>query len=401
MTTEVSSLSSTSSSSPLPSPSPRDPDSVALDEYLRGLYYSTSNPASYGGLNNLWNYVKTDTSAPFKVTKEQVAEWLTGQNVYTLHKKAPLRFPRQRIIPTGLDELWESDLADFSAISKYNDNWKFLAIFIDVFSKFAWVRKMKNKTAREMLRVTKSVFPNSEHRQPKPYLFTDRGREYENNLISNFLKEQGVVHYVSNNELHCPHAERLVRTLKSRLYKIFTSRQSYRYVDVLEDVVDAYNHTVHSTTKMRPADVTADNWQQLWFSVYMPKQIQEQRDVLKTKPKFSVGNLVRLSLLRGKFDRDYHQKFSEEVFKIDKVVPSYPPRYKIIDLNGSSVQGSFYEQEMQRVELPADGYYKVEKILKTRKRGRQKQFLIRWVGYGADFDSWVSATDIRHLAAAV
>ena len=84
------------------------------------------------------------------------------------------------------------------------------------------------------------------------------------------------------------------------------------YFDVLDDIVDKYNSTVHRTIKMKPTDVTSDSY----------AEYNEDSDV--TKPKFKVGDHVRISKYKNIFAKGYTQNWSEEVFVVSKIKDTVP-----------------------------------------------------------------------------
>jgi len=66
--------------------------------------------------------------------------------------------------------------------------------------------------------------------------------------------------------------------------------------------------------------------------------------------------------------------------------------YELIDLTGEDISGRFYERELVNVTLPE--YFEVNKILRTRKKGNRREFLVSWKGYGDKFNSWVNEIDL-------
>ena len=76
----------------------------------------------------------------------QVKTWLQSKDTYTLHKPVRYNFLRNRVIVTAFDGQWQADLVDISSLARFNKGYKFLLTCIDVFSKFAWVVPLKNKT---------------------------------------------------------------------------------------------------------------------------------------------------------------------------------------------------------------------------------------------------------------
>ena len=70
------------------------------------------------------------------------------------------------------------------------------------------------------------------------------------------------------------------------------------------------------------------------------------------------------------------------MFRISKIVLTIPIAYNIIDLNGEEIQGSFYEQELQKT---TQDIFRIEKVLKSKG----DKSLMKWVGYSDAFNSWV------------
>ena len=81
-----------------------------------------------------------------KISRKQVQDWLSQQDVYTLHKPARRHYKRSHVIGFGIDEQFQADLADVQNLSRYNKGYKYLLTCIDIFSKYAWVGAFKDKT---------------------------------------------------------------------------------------------------------------------------------------------------------------------------------------------------------------------------------------------------------------
>ena len=135
---------------------------------------------------------------------------------------------------------------------------------------------------------------------------------------------------------------------------------------------------------MKPVEVTNENSHKVFRKLYPAKK--------NIKPKFSVGQKVRISYYKNVFEKGYTQSFTEEIFTIDKVHQGNPPYYFLKDYDGDLYQGIFYDHELALVIAEEDRYFDVEKVLKTRTRKGVKESLVRWKGLSSKFDSWV--TDI-------
>ncbi|WP_215898142.1 hypothetical protein, partial [Acinetobacter baumannii] len=116
--------------------------------------------------------------------------------------------------------------------------------------------------------------------------------------------------------------ERWNRTIKQKVFRYFTANNTLRYIEALEDLTGAYNESKHRSIGMAPADVTRENQFQAWDELYgkFPPQ--------KTKPKYQVGDRVRLAQTRSPFAKGYEQGWTQELFTISKRLPGYPPAYK-------------------------------------------------------------------------
>ena len=125
----------------------------------------------------------------------------------------------------------------------------------------------------------------------------------------------------------------------------------------------------------------------VWRNLY-----PEHLEILDIKPKFSVGDKVRISKKKKTFEKGYTTRWTEEIFTIVEVnLTHYPITYKIADLNGEEIKGSFYEPELQKT---SQELFRLEKVI---KRGKKKS-LVKWKGYSDDFNSWVDNKDIVNIS---
>ena len=191
---------------------------------------------------------------PKGYTKKEVREWLQTQDAYTLNKPTRQRFPRRQVVVYGIDHQWQADLVDLGKLASYSRGFEYLLTCIDVLSKYAWVVPLKDKTGKSLKEAFQVIFKTG--RQPIR-LQTDRGTEFTNRVFQKFLKENDVHFFTTyNDETKASIVERFNRTLKTKMWKYFTHRETLRYMDVLPDMVESYNRTVHRSIGMPPAEVT-------------------------------------------------------------------------------------------------------------------------------------------------
>ena len=146
------------------------------------------------------------------------------------------------------------DLADMQSLSKYNKGIKYLLCAFDLFSKYAWVVSLKDKKGVTIANAFQKII--SEGRKPNKRWF-DQGSEFYNNYFRDFLKINNIEMYSTHNEGKSVVAERFIKTLKNKILKHMTAISKDIYFDMLDDIVNKYNNTVHKTFKMKPIEVTS------------------------------------------------------------------------------------------------------------------------------------------------
>ena len=119
-------------------------------------------------------------------------------------------------------------------------------------------------------------------------------------------------------------------------------------------------------------------------------------NVQSVKYKFKIGDQVRISKIKRKFEKGYLPNFSKEIFTVSKKVPRNTAVYKLKDYDGEELKETFYDKELQKV-IKHDDMYEVEKILKKRGKGKNVQYLVKWSGYPDKFNSWVPASEINKV----
>jgi len=208
------------------------------------------------------------------------------------------------------------------------------------------------------------------------------------------LKNKGIQFQVfPNPDVKYSIVERAQRTVRDKIYKYFTYSNSKRYIDVLQKFVDAYNDTVHSATGIAPSRVTDSDVLAIYQT--MKKHIRRVRTV---RARFKVGQHVRISKDKMKFKKGAEENVSREIFLINKVIKRTPrPVYELEDLNKTPIEGQFYQEELTPVRITKHTVYKIDKILDKRVRRGSREYLVRWQGYGKEFDSWIPASSVKNI----
>jgi len=362
-----------------------------IDNYLSNIYYDTNEPSSFYGAVKLWHHIKDRPDKPEHVTYDTVKEWLDKQTTHTIHTTPPGKFPTEKIIVEHLDMQWDSDLLQFADFAKYNRGYKYLVVCIDLFSRYLWVKALKTKASAETAKACKAIFDEGRH---PSVLRTDQGREYLGAPFQDLLKDYGVTHMLAYGPHKASYAERVNRTIEDRLYKYFYEKQTFNFIDIIDSIVHSYNNTIHSSINMPPAKVNESNSRALYERVYIP--ILNKRAAHPVHFSFLNGDFVRLSRVDTPFKRGYQEQWTEEIFQVYNRIPSHPPRYKVKDLTGDVIKGSFYQQELQKVHVkdPDDIVYKIDRVISTKTVKGQKLSLVKWYGYSDKFNSYVPTSQI-------
>ena len=227
-------------------------------------------------------------------------------------------------------------MIDVRQFSKQNNKYKYLLTIIDVYSKFAWVIPLKTKTGSELIEAFQKIM---KIRKPKK-LWTDLGKEFVNKQFKSFLAENNIELYHTFNEGKAVVIERFNRTLKERMWKKFTELSTTKYIDILPELVNNYNNTYHSTIKMTPTEGSdAKN------------KINYNYDIHISKPKFKIGDRVRIYKHKKQFEKGYETNWTREIFVVTKILFTSLITYRIKDLNDKEILGSFYKQEHNKSSL--------------------------------------------------
>ena len=273
----------------------------------------------------------------------------------------------------------ESDLIEVLNISKQNRGFKYLLTVVDVFSKYAWVEPLKNKMGQAVTEAFEKILKQG--RQPIQ-LQTDDGKEYYNKTFQNLMTRYDIHHFSTSGDTKASVVERFNRTLKQRMYRYFTMNSTLKFVPVLQSLVKGYNRTYHRSIKMALNQVTDANSSEVYANLYKGKKVK--------KPVLKVGDRVRLNKKFRLFKKGYLPGWTEEVFVIRESIPGPVPTYKLEEWDGTPLKGTFYEQDVQKVNVKDDDIFRIEKIVKRKGN----KMLEHWKGWPHKYNSWIEKGQI-------
>ena len=285
----------------------------------------TAEPSSLERTGSGFKKLKNTTKPSFSILTDE------------LHKPIIRKLNKRKVYSQFKDNIWGVDLADMQSLSRKNKGIKYLLCAIDLYSKYAIVIPLKDKKGISIVNAFNKITKQSNRKPNK--IWVDQGGEFYNNVFEKWLSDNDINMYSTYNEGKSAVVERFIRTLKNKLYKHMTATGKNVYYDVLDDVVNKYNNTKHSTIKMKPRDV-GDNNKRVYIDEHNEKD-----------SRFKVGDRFRISRCKNIFAKGYVPNWSKEIFIVDKINDTVPYTYILKDLNDEEITGSFYDKELKNTIL--------------------------------------------------
>ena len=341
--------------------------------------YYNDEAWSYGNLNRINQYNP-------EIRLKEIQNFLDKNDIYSRfkqHRKARKYSP---IYVYKKRELFQADVVFFtdSDMVKANNGYKYLFTCIDCFSKMAWVFPLMVNNCETIMTYFKHIIKICGKKPDR--LNSDRGSELICKKFEKYLSDLKIFHYLSYSLRKCPIIERFNLTFQNLLYKIMAKNKNLKWTNYLNQAMSIYVNRKHRIIGMSPKQAEEENNEAIVrknLLHFFHKRIKK-----KTNPKFSVNDTVRIWKKRRTFQRGYDENYSIEYFTILKVKNNLPfPRYILQDSNGEEIIGSFFEDEL--VKFNPNDIFDIQ-ILKERKKGREKQYFVHYVGYPNSMNEWIS-----------
>lgn len=371
-----------------------------IDKYLKSIYTNPEAPASFSGPKKLYDQSKKDGQ---NISLKDVKKWLKSQNVYTLFRetKKPLR--NREVIVEGYLSHLETDLMDIRQYSKHNNNFNYVLCLLDTFSRYLWIKLLKNKRFTSMHKAFNALIKQIYHKNIKNIisLKSDRGSEYTSSKFKHYCKKNNIKQYFSTSDLQAHLVERVQKTIKRRIMKYMIENNTEKFIHILPKIVNSYNNTIHESLKQAPSEINKDNETMSRLTQYKIRQKKKQKipPNLKKGYDFKIGSTVKIFLRSSKMDRAYWQKWSTENFIINQIFTIDKRLYfALIDAMHEPLTGLFEANELQLVNPnPKDQIYKIEKILTTKMINNIEYKLVKWFGFPKKYNSLIKSSDLLTL----
>ena len=353
--------------------------------YLHRLYSTPSESASFSSPYKLYQEIKS--RGKYKISLGQIKNYLSKQESYTLTKNVKESSNKPHYVSYFKYYLLQTDLVNMVSYAKKNDNVMYLLTVIDTFSKYLWIRPIKNRKGKTVADNFENIL--EEINENILYLCSDRGIEYKAQEWLLLMERHNIKHYYSTTG-GCAGIERVHRTIKSKIAKYMYMHNTERYIDVLPKLVQSYNKTVHSTTLKKPRNVNISNQYEVYLHIK-----NNQKKFKKKRFLFNIGDTVKISLKRTVYDRELSQKFSKEFFEIAHRYRNQSINlYKLRDCTKDVIFGSFYEYELQKYIPDPKKTYIIDKVVKRE----ENRSLVTFKDFPSKCKEWVENTKIKTFA---
>jgi hypothetical protein len=287
----------------------------------------------------------------------------------------------------SLNHEWDIDCAFLTGFE--DAGYKGFLLCIDIFSRQVHACAIKTASGDQIVGCLREIFTKA-----KPNIIrSDGGIEFRAKATKKFLDSQDVTHFITHNPTQANYAERAIRTIKSKLLKYMVYKNEKKWVDVLQDIVQSYNNTQHRSLGRTPASINEGNQEEALLQQYTinPPKVHEKQSF-----KYKVGDTVRIPYTRQKFDRAYSVKWTGEIMTIVKRYRNQNINlYKVKGFDGEPIQGNFYEWELQKIVQDEDPLYKIERVIRTKGRGKNKTAFVSWMNWGTRYNSWIPYDNIK------
>ena len=340
-----------------------------MEEQLKKLY---SDPAK--GLTNLKTFWERVKENKIKATYSQVKEFYQKEPTNQIYKEVKPKI-RSSIMAFKVGEFIQADLMEIRKFKFKNSNFKYLLNVVDVYSRYAWSFPIKSKQSKEVALHLELVYEDiKKHEETSPQtLTTDSGKEFINKSVNKLNEKYNIKHYtiVSKGAAYPTRTaivERFNRTLWGLIARYTETVDTFKFIDVLQDLIKNYNTNKHTGIQATP------------FDVYNKKQFPNQE--IKVAAKFNIGDLVRIKEKKKKLGaKSYEIRFSRKIYK---VVDNANASHKLYSIETNrTLQKKYQYDDLQLIPKDTTNidnnnkeieYNEIEKF-ETMKRKNKKEKL--------------------------
>lgn len=300
------------------------------------VYHNPKNPAAFGGILAL----QRETKQPHT----KVKKFLNKDTTYRKFFQRKGKRTRARILAASIAHIFQCDLFELTKFSRQNQGHKYLLVVVDCFSRRVSARALRNKTGPVVADKLREIFVELREKNllaPNALCGSDLGSEFISKDAQKVFNDFNISWFPLRAPKKASLCELQGRWLLDRIYKHMHHTGEKRWVDQLQDFVDAKNKRPLRSLGMRaPNDVNYENRDTVYTHLYKEKKYKE--------PKLKIGQKVNISLDRMPFFKSFRGYYGSKVYEIiRKVDYGNISRYALKDTDdGEEISGSYYYFEL-------------------------------------------------------
>lgn len=306
---------------------------------------------------------------------KEIKAFIAEQEVNQIHKQDKTHKIYAPIV--GGEGWFQTDLTFYEQYKNNNRGYYIILTCIDIISRKAYARALKNKTEDNVIEAFKGIIKEAGNMKVVGF---DKGSEFQTKF-KNMLKDNVIDYYTSDtgDKHKMAMVERFNLTLRNRLEKYMTAYKTNKWVDVLDDIVYSYNDTIHSSTGEKPNEVGDEEIKNI-----LVDNLERVKEFRSNVERFSIGDKVRLKKHKGLLEKKSGEQYNHGLYTITKINPF---SYRITNDRGDLLVQKIKHDDLQKVGglqtfepiKPMDREkevkkYKVEKDLK--KEGIKKENIV-------------------------
>lgn len=283
------------------------------------IFTDINHPASFSYPEKVLHHLREEPG--YEKTKlAAVKKALLRVHSYTRFKPIRNKYPKMTTRSNDVDERWQLDLMNTTPFGpEDNDNFKFLLIVIDVFSRRLAIVPLYDKSGREVAAATELLFMST-GKIPKT-ISTDSGAEFQSGDFRSLCRKYEIRQFFTIPDItHASVVERVILTLRRKIGKYMLHNGTNRYLDALGAIVDGYNNSLHTTISMSPAEASGSlaNRQIALYNLTR-KLNREKRKTTPVNDDVEVGAQMRIPILPlRRFRKSHEPTFTEVTFPVSR-----------------------------------------------------------------------------------
>ena len=301
-----------------------------------------------------------------------------------LHKPKKKITEYRKVLSNHINQYFSIDLVEMQEYENDNMGYKYILFAVDVYSRYAFAEPLKSKSGAEVASALQKIINKAS--SPPDKLWSDLGKEFYNKNVDSLRNKYNIGIYSTFGKAHSSIVERFNKTIKNIMFKKFTVNGNRIWYNMLDNLVKQYNNKKNTAINTSPNNA---------YHNKIELKMNETDDRTETKPKYKVGDKVRVAYNKEVFQKGYHPNWSHQLYIVSEVQKTKPTTYKIKDERGEEIVGSFYDAELQKSNQ-SEGVYLVEKILKTRTKNGKKENFVKFQGYDDSWNEWIPESNVVH-----